>query len=125
MKWVAALVVFFSILIAGVIYFGKDDEVAKETTEAVEPPKAEGQTPTCPGCASHENWPPVQSLTISRPRTAGCPTCSIKRRIVGDARNNELLGGHESNTISGRAGDDVIWGDFNPSGQSTRQTDRM
>lgn len=81
--------------------------------------------PPCPGCASHKNWPPLITLTISRPKTAQCSTCSIKRRITGDAQNNELLGGHESNRISGGAGDDVIWGDFNPSGQPTRQTDRM
>ncbi len=72
----------------------------------------------CPGCASHANWPTIQNLSIDKPSTP-------LPRLVGTAVNDELLGGHGSNTISGRGGDDVLWGDFNPSGQPASQVDRI
>jgi RTX calcium-binding nonapeptide repeat (4 copies) len=72
----------------------------------------------CPGCASHANWPQIQNLSIDKPSTP-------KRRLIGTAVNDELLGGHGSNVISGRGGHDVLWGDFNPSGQPASQVDRI
>jgi RTX calcium-binding nonapeptide repeat (4 copies) len=39
--------------------------------------------------------------------------------------HNELLGGHGSDTIHAGPWGDVIWGDYKPSGQSTRQHDQL
>jgi Ca2+-binding RTX toxin-like protein len=39
--------------------------------------------------------------------------------------HNELLGGHGSDTIHAGPWGDVIWGDYKPSGQPTRQHDRI
>jgi Ca2+-binding RTX toxin-like protein len=72
----------------------------------------------CPGCASHANWPHIESLQMDKPQ-------SPRARLIGSASNDELLGGHGSNVISGRGGDDVLWGDFNPSGQPASQVDRI
>lgn len=77
-----------------------------------------GHIGDCPGCASHENWPHIENLLMDKPATP-------RPRLVGTSRNDELLGGHGSNTISGRGGDDVLWGDFNPSGQPASQVDRI
>jgi hypothetical protein len=66
-------------------------------------------------------WPQVDGIfLISR---SDCGTCSIKSRQIGSDRNDKLLGGHESNVISGRGGNDVLWGDHFPSGQPTGQRD--
>ena len=39
--------------------------------------------------------------------------------------HNELLGGHGSDTIHAGPWGDVIWGDYKPSGQPTRQHDEL
>ena len=70
----------------------------------------------CPGCASHANWPHIDRLVVDR---GDRPT------LIGTSHNDELLGGHGSNLISGRGGDDVLWGDRLPSGQPATQTDRI
>jgi RTX calcium-binding nonapeptide repeat (4 copies) len=70
----------------------------------------------CPGCASHQNWPHIENLVMDKPQTP-------RPRLLGGSRNDELLGGHGSNLISGRGGHDVLWGDFNPSGQPASQVD--
>lgn len=44
----------------------------------------------------------------------------IKR---GGPRNDELLGHHGSDTLSGAGGHDVIWGDWDPKRNNTRQRD--
>lgn len=41
----------------------------------------------------------------------------------GTVRNDELLGGDGSDRIHGSTGNDVIWGDKNPSGQPATQHD--
>jgi hypothetical protein len=77
-----------------------------------------GHQGECPGCASHQNWPHIENLQMDKPQ-------SPRPRLVGGPSNDELLGGHGSNLISGRGGDDVLWGDFNPSGQPASQVDRI
>jgi Ca2+-binding RTX toxin-like protein len=39
--------------------------------------------------------------------------------------HNELLGGHGSDTIHAGPWGDVIWGDYNPSGQPSNQVDHL
>ena len=45
--------------------------------------------------------------------------------VPADVGHNELLGGHGSDTIHADPWGDVIWGDYKPSGQPTRQHDRI
>jgi hypothetical protein len=45
--------------------------------------------------------------------------------MSGGAANDELLGHHGSDRLSGGAGHDIIWGDWDPSGNTTRQRDRL
>ena len=67
---------------------------------------------------SHKGWPEINGvLTINK--DDGSDT------LRGTARNDELLGGHDSDTIFGRGGRDVLWGDYKPSGQGTGQTDHI
>jgi hypothetical protein len=47
------------------------------------------------------------------------------RVMTGRHGHNELLGGHGSDTIHAGPWGDVIWGDYKPSGQPTRQHDRL
>src|SRR3954471_20004460 len=42
-------------------------------------------------------------------------------RITSDQNNDELLGHHGNDTVSGGGGKDVIWGDWDPRGNTTRQ----
>jgi Ca2+-binding RTX toxin-like protein len=47
------------------------------------------------------------------------------RVMTGRHGHNELLGGHGSDTIHAGPWGDVIWGDYKPSGQPTRQHDQV
>jgi RTX calcium-binding nonapeptide repeat (4 copies) len=48
---------------------------------------------------------------------------STTRPAAGWSDNDELLGHHGSDTIVGGAGKDVLWGDWDPSGNTARQRD--
>jgi Ca2+-binding RTX toxin-like protein len=47
------------------------------------------------------------------------------RCVRADPANNELLGGHGSDTIHGGPWQDVIWGDYKPAPQPLDQFDRL
>ncbi len=47
------------------------------------------------------------------------------RRKSGSGLNDELLGHHGSDALYGGAGHDVIWGDWDPKGNTTRQRDLL
>jgi hypothetical protein len=65
---------------------------------------------------SHRGWPAITGILWKvLDRRA--------HRKLGSPDNDELLGHHGSDRISGRGGHDVIWGDWNPRGNSTRQRD--
>jgi len=50
--------------------------------------------------------------------------CTLGGRMTGRRKvHNELLGGHGSDTIYAGPIGDVLWGDYEPSGQSTAQHD--
>src|ERR1700745_2743432 len=60
-----------------------------------------------------------------------CPRRFVRRRGVQGRvmtprhGHNELLGGHGSDTIHAGPWGDVLWGDYKPSGQPTRQHDQI
>jgi hypothetical protein len=65
---------------------------------------------------SHKGWPAVTGILWRVLDDAG-------HRRVGTELNDELLGHHGSDSISGRGGDDIIWGDWDPAGNTTSQRD--
>ena len=67
---------------------------------------------------SHAGWPSIDGVLKIDKSDSGFP-------MSGTERNDELLGGHASDDISGGGGRDVLWGDYKPSGQGTKQHDRL
>ncbi len=45
------------------------------------------------------------------------------RTKAGGPRNDELLGHHGTDVLSGKGGHDIIWGDWDPRGNTPRQKD--
>jgi hypothetical protein len=66
---------------------------------------------------SHKGWPAITGILwkVVHP-TAG-------RQVTGGERNDELLGHHGSDRLRGGAGRDVLWGDWDPKDNNTRQRD--
>src|SRR5262245_55150908 len=81
---------------------------------------AVGGTAAGPASAqtSHEGWPHIDGV-LRINKDDGNDTTR------GTAKSDELLGGHGSDTIYGRARADVLWGDYKPSGQGTAQVDHL
>lgn len=71
----------------------------------------------CGGCASHAQWPRIDGVFSKADGRSA--------RLTGTARSDELLGHHGSDTLTGRGGSDVLWGDHDPTGQPSRQRDRI
>jgi RTX calcium-binding nonapeptide repeat (4 copies) len=65
---------------------------------------------------SHAGWPRINGVLAKTLDSAG-------HEITGGPKNDELLGHHGNDTVSGGAGKDVLWGDWDPSGNTTRQRD--
>ncbi|HET6510213.1 MAG TPA: calcium-binding protein [Baekduia sp.] len=99
---------------------------------------------------SHKGWPQIDGVLImnkqdqSRPIDArpgkdlfantdpsySCDgvhekRCADASGSVIRAGHNELLGGHGSDTIHAGPRGDVLWGDYKPSGQPSKQVDRL
>jgi hypothetical protein len=71
------------------------------------------------GDASHAGWPKIDGKQIINKQ-------SLNETMRGDRDlHNELLGGNGDDTIYGGQVGDVIWGDYEPSGQPTTQVDRI
>ncbi|HEY3758483.1 MAG TPA: hypothetical protein VGL37_01880 [Solirubrobacteraceae bacterium] len=71
------------------------------------------------GDASHAGWPKIDGKLIINKQ-------NLNATIRGDRDlHNELLGGNGDDTIYGGQVGDVIWGDYEPSGQPTTQVDRI
>jgi hypothetical protein len=63
-------------------------------------------------------WPRVSGIlwmVIEESRAA--------RQQVGGPGNDELLGHHGDDTLSGGGGDDIIWGDWDPARNNSKQRD--
>jgi hypothetical protein len=68
---------------------------------------------------SHIGWPHVTGiLWIVMPTTTG-------RADDGTWLNDELLGSHGNDTLSGGPGHDILWGDQLPTGNNGWQHDRI
>jgi Ca2+-binding RTX toxin-like protein len=68
------------------------------------------------GKASHAGWPSINGrLKMHKSDRDGT--------IRGTGRSDELLGGHGDDIIVGGTASDVIWGDYKPCCQPTRQHD--
>jgi hypothetical protein len=72
---------------------------------------------SCTGCASHKEWPPINGVI----KKVNGSTANFH----GTSRNDELLGHHGSDRLSGRGGSDVLWGDWDPNGQPASQRDTI
>ncbi len=70
------------------------------------------------GEASHAGWPPIEHLEEHRFNESG--TLRGLKHV-----HNELLGGNGNDTIWAGEKGDVIWGDFQPSGQPESQQDYL
>lgn len=67
--------------------------------------------------ADHEFWPSVNG-TLRKAHAAS-------EHYTGTARRDELLGHHGSDVLDGAGGSDILWGDYDPAGQSTTQHDTI
>jgi RTX calcium-binding nonapeptide repeat (4 copies) len=65
---------------------------------------------------SHKGWPAIDGVFWQVTDDAG-------RRKRGGPDNDELLGHHGSDRLDGGAGHDVLWGDWDPRNNPTRQRD--
>ena len=68
---------------------------------------------------SHKGWPALSGILWKVTSSAG------HHSKTGGPKNDELLGHHGNDTIRGRSGKDIIWGDWDPSNNGTRQVDRL
>jgi hypothetical protein len=73
------------------------------------------RTPGGNGKVSHLGWPAVTGIVWFANQNGS--------RDTGTELNDELLGGHGSDTISGGRGGDILWGDQLPTGNNGWQHD--
>jgi RTX calcium-binding nonapeptide repeat (4 copies) len=70
--------------------------------------------------ASHAGWPPDECLKMDKGPAGESHTLLGLEHV-----HNWLLGGYGNDTIYGGDSGDVIWGDYQPSGQSESEVDRL
>jgi RTX calcium-binding nonapeptide repeat (4 copies) len=75
-------------------------------------------TAGCTNCADHKYWPRIDG--VFKKQSGNGPVT-----YTGTSRSDELLGHHGSDTLRGRDGSDVLWGDWDPKGQPSTQTDTI
>jgi Ca2+-binding RTX toxin-like protein len=64
----------------------------------------------------HKGWPALSGILWKVLDSDG-------HNKTGGPDNDELLGHHGSDSLSGEAGHDILWGDWDPSNNNTRQRD--
>jgi Ca2+-binding RTX toxin-like protein len=69
----------------------------------------------CSNCSDHKYWPKVNGVF----KKAGEGSVTY----VGTSRSDELLGHHGNDTLRGGGANDILWGDWDPKGQPTTQSD--
>jgi Ca2+-binding RTX toxin-like protein len=67
---------------------------------------------------SHKGWPSITGVFWKIHDSTG-------RTKAGGPDNDELLGHHGSDSLSGAGGKDVLWGDWDPANNNTRQRDSL
>lgn len=72
------------------------------------------------GKVSHAGWPAIDGVYWSVFDDA-----RGKHHLAGGTATDELLGHHGNDTISGGDGNDVLWADWDPSHNTTKQRDRL
>lgn len=70
--------------------------------------------------ASHAGWPPDECLKMDKGPVGQSHTLTGLENV-----HNWLLGGYGNDTIYGGNKGDVIWGDYQPAGQSESEVDRI
>ena len=65
---------------------------------------------------SHKGWPAVSGILWK-------VLDSASHSKTGGDDNDELLGHHGSDTVIGNAGNDILWGDWDPRNNNTHQRD--
>jgi hypothetical protein len=79
---------------------------------------------TAAATADHSDWPAIPIHNHDRYKRNDPP--GINNWVAtGTHLSDELLGGHHDDTLDGRGGVDVIWGDYLAAGNTTRQTDHI
>jgi hypothetical protein len=66
----------------------------------------------------HKGWPAVTGILWKVLDSTG-------RKKVGGPDNDELLGHHGSDRVFGGKGNDILWGDWDPKNNNTRQKDLL
>lgn len=66
---------------------------------------------------SHVGWPAVTGILWQ------VLSSRATHRKTGGVFNDELLGHHGNDVLDGGPGDDILWGDWDPVGNGTRQVD--
>ena len=102
--------------------------VAEAPQDFCEPRKAGEQcgpgngrkTPGGGSKVSHKGWPRVTGILWSVQEGGRAP-----HSHTGGPLNDELLGHHGSDTIDGAEGNDIIWGDWDPSNNNSSQRDKL
>jgi len=99
---------------------GADPEALCEPRRAAETcgPGHGRRTPGGGEKVSHRGWPAITGILW---QVRGSHDASR----TGGPRNDELLGHHGSDVIGGEGGRDVLWGDWDPRNNPTRQHDRL
>ena len=72
----------------------------------------------CRNCADHDMWPKIDGKVVRADKAR-------TNRLLGTGKSDQLMGFHGSDYITGRASSDVLWGDFDPTGQPAGQVDRI
>ena len=65
---------------------------------------------------SHAGWPAVSGILWKVLDSTG-------RNAIGGPFNDELLGHHGTDVLDGGAGNDILWGDWDPANNNTVQRD--
>jgi Ca2+-binding RTX toxin-like protein len=79
---------------------------------------------TASATADHSDWPAIPIHDHSRYKRNDPP--GINGWVAtGTNLSDELLGGHNDDTLVGRGGVDVLWGDYLAAGNTSLQTDHI
>jgi hemolysin type calcium-binding protein len=124
MRLVTLLLAVALLVPAGLALAGSDPARPADPGDLCEPRRAGEQcgpgngrqTPGGGAKVSHEGWPRITGILWK-------VLDSADHRKVGGPDNDELLGHHGSDRITGAGGHDILWGDWNPKNNSVRQRD--
>jgi Ca2+-binding RTX toxin-like protein len=99
---------------------GATAQAPAETCAAAQPgsecrPGNGARTPGGGDKVSHAGWPAIDGVVWK--------AVSGDHRLTGGPLSDELLGHHGDDRLIGAGGSDVLWGDWDPEGNTARQRD--